>query len=232
VKPFEDSAQDLAAEPACRLIIDFLMVAAGSQRSEPHRRLLDLLVFGHGLDDEREYQVRSKWDRFVASVRKRIISNASILSDKEQLTGLVDELMAHVGRDSLVALSPEYARGDRLQQVLGGTIDRVFELTRQEGDIVAVLATFSGDTAVRIMSIHKSKGLEFDSVIVLGVESEIFWGKPDEERSAYFVAISRAKRRLILTHCDQRARPDGAFNWTTRRSPHDEFLGYAAPYIR
>jgi superfamily I DNA/RNA helicase len=228
----EDSAQDLAAEPACRLIIDFLMVAAGSQRSEPHRRLLDLLVFGHGLDDEREYQARSKWDRFIASVRKRITSNAAILSDKQQLAGLVDELLAQVGRDSLVALSPEYARGDRLQQVLGGTIDRVFELTRQEGDIVAVLATFSGDTAVRIMSIHKSKGLEFDSVIVLGVESETFWGKPDEERSAYFVAISRAKRRLILTHCDQRARPDGAFRWATRRSPHDEFLGYAAPYIR
>jgi len=84
---------------------------------------------------------------------------------------------------------------------------------------------------MRIMSIHKSKGLEFDTVVVLGVEKQTFWGEADAERSAFFVGISRAKRRLLLTVCEQREPPDGAKYWKVFRAEHDEFVGYAAPYL-
>ena len=77
------------------------------------------------------------------------------------------------------------------------------------------------------MSIHKSKGLEFDTVIVLGVEREAFFGDQDDQRSTYFVAISRAKRRLFLTVCDRRERPEGAGRWYTNRNEQAEFIGYA-----
>ena len=60
------------------------------------------------------------------------------------------------------------------------------------------------------MLIHKSKGLEFDTVAVLGVERESFFGNQDEQRSAYFVAISRAKRRLVLSVSNRREWPEGA----------------------
>jgi len=81
------------------------------------------------------------------------------------------------------------------------------------------------------MSIHKSKGLEFDSVIVMGVEKQTFWGKIEEERSTYFVGISRAKRRLSLTFCEYRDRPEGAKGrWELKRTAHAEFLGYAEAY--
>jgi len=63
-----------------------------------------------------------------------------------------------------------------------------------------------------------------------GVETETFWGKIDEERSAYFVGISRAKNRLLLTVCDHRDRPQGASRWTSQRTAHAEFLGYASAY--
>jgi hypothetical protein len=60
-------------------------------------------------------------------------------------------------------------------------------------------------------------------------EAETFWGKIDEERSAYFVGISRAKNRLLLTVCDHRDRPEGAQRWTPERRPHAEFLGLRRP---
>ncbi len=79
------------------------------------------------------------------------------------------------------------------------------------------------------MTIHKSKGLEFDTVIVLGVEKEAFWGEEEAERSGFFVAISRAKRRLVLTTAGRRDKPEGANHyWRTGRTPHTEFLGYAS----
>ncbi len=53
------------------------------------------------------------------------------------------------------------------------------------------------------MTIHKSKGLEYDTVFVVGVEDDAFFAKnraiSNEDASAFFVAISRAKRNLYIT---------------------------------
>ena len=227
----EDNAQDLASEPLASLIVDFLLVVVGQRQASAYRRLLDLMVFSQGLDEEREYQARSRWDSFVRATRRRIADGEIDLADFDDLGSLVAELIAAVGHDAVVAMSPDYARADRLQELVAATVDRVHQLLPGAEDPVSALASFSGDRAVRIMSIHKSKGLEFDSVVVLGVEHQTFWGDADAERSAYFVGISRAKRRLVLTVCAERERPAGAPRWNTNRTEHEEYLGYAHPYL-
>jgi superfamily I DNA/RNA helicase len=65
----------------------------------------------------------------------------------------------------------------------------------------------------------------------LGIEKQTFWGEEEAERSAFFVGISRAKRRLVLTVCESRERPDGAGRWDIVRTEYDEFVGYAIPYL-
>lgn len=227
----EDEAQNLASEPVASLIVDFLLVAAGRQQPGPFRRLLDLVVFGRGLDQENEYRARSRWNRFIATVKQRLAAQDADLANLDDLRTIVNELLNIVGRDAVIGLSPGYAQGNHLQQQIEATIDRAHMLLSDDEDLVKALASFSGDRAVRIMSIHKSKGLEFDTVVVLGVENQTFWGAPDAERSAFFVGISRAKRRLFLTVCEERERPDGANNrWNIGRTEHDEFVGYATPY--
>lgn len=227
----EDSLQDLASEPVSALLVDFLLIATGNRQSAPYRRLLELVVFNHGFDTEREYQVRSQWDRFVAEISRRISVGDIDLTDKEDLVDLVGKIMSTVGRDTVVALSHDYAYGDRLQQLIEATVNGMHDILKDGGDVTAALASFSGDQAVRIMSIHKSKGLEFATVVVLGVEKETFWGEDESERSAYFVGISRAKQRLLLTFCKRRERPEGAKFWKITRSAHEEFIGYAEPYL-
>jgi superfamily I DNA/RNA helicase len=57
------------------------------------------------------------------------------------------------------------------------------------------------------MSIHKSKGLEYHSVVLIGLEDWPFRGlsKGDgEEECAMFVAFSRAKERVIITSVEER----------------------------
>lgn len=227
----EDTTQNLASEPVANLIVDFLLVAAGQRQPGPFQRLLDLVVFGRGLDQENEYRARSRWNRFIATVKQRIAAEEADLADIDDLRTIIGELLDIVGRDAVVGLSSEYAQGDYLQQQIDATIDRAHALLSDGEDPATALASFSGDRAVRIMSIHKSKGLEFDTVVVLGVENQTFWGDQDAERSAYFVGISRAKRRLYLTVCEQREEPDGARYWKFARTEHDEFLGYATPYL-
>lgn len=227
----EDATQNLASEPVANLIVDFLLVAAGQRQPGPFQRLLNLVVFGRGFDQENEYRARSRWNRFIASVNQRLAADEADLADIDDLRTIIGELLDIVGRDAVVGLSSEYAQGDYLQQQIDATTDRAHTLLSEGGDPSTALASFSGDRAVKIMSIHKSKGLEFDTVVVLGVETQTFWGDQDAERSAYFVGISRAKRRLYLTVCQERERPEGAKYWNVMRTEQDEFVGYANSYL-
>lgn len=226
----EDQAQDFASEPVVRLITDFLLVVSGSAQPDAYRRLLDAVVYSEGLDDEQEYRARSRWDRYVADVRQRLSAKQLIPGDRDALAKVVQELIELIGRDAIVAFSPDYAQGNRLDQLTEDTVARISDLLENEADLSAALAAFSADRAVRIMSIHKSKGLEFHTVIMMGVENETFWGKTEEERAAYFVGISRAKERLVLTVCKHRDRPEGAPRWNSERKVQDEFVGYAEAY--
>jgi DNA helicase-2/ATP-dependent DNA helicase PcrA len=65
------------------------------------------------------------------------------------------------------------------------------------------------DNAITIMSIHASKGLEFEHLFVIGLEEEFFplLGEGcdmEEERRLGYVAITRAKSHLTLSYVDSR----------------------------
>ena len=69
-----------------------------------------------------------------------------------------------------------------------------------------------GDDAVVMMTMHSSKGLEFPNVFLVGFEDGLFPGmkaigdmeEMEEERRLCYVAITRAKQTLTITHARQR----------------------------
>ncbi|HHH53243.1 MAG TPA: ATP-dependent DNA helicase, partial [Bacteroidetes bacterium] len=66
--------------------------------------------------------------------------------------------------------------------------------------------------AITLMSVHLAKGLEFESIFVVGLEENLFpsylsMHDPEaieEERRLFYVAITRAKRLLTLSFCNNR----------------------------
>jgi DNA helicase-2/ATP-dependent DNA helicase PcrA len=74
------------------------------------------------------------------------------------------------------------------------------------------------DDAVRLMSLHASKGLEFDVVFMVGVENGLLPHKkavlerPEaglaEERRLCYVGFTRARKQLFVSYCQER---QGAF---------------------
>ena len=67
----------------------------------------------------------------------------------------------------------------------------------------------------------------------MAIENENFFGNQDENRCAFFVGVSRAKKRLVLTHADQRERPAGhTKRWDVHRTPQTEYFGYAIPFVK
>ena len=83
--------------------------------------------------------------------------------------------------------------------------------------------------AVQIMTVHAAKGLEFREVFIAGCEEGIFphfsavtdtrGPGIDEERRLMYVAVTRAKERLVITHCRSRMQYG-----ETRSNPPSSFI--------
>ena len=69
-----------------------------------------------------------------------------------------------------------------------------------------------GRPALQLMTVHAAKGLEFHTVFVTGLEEGLFphensrneYDGLEEERRLMYVAVTRARRRLYLTHAQSR----------------------------
>ena len=99
----------------------------------------------------------------------------------------------------------------------------------------------AGQDAVQLMTVHASKGLEFDAVFITGMEEGLFPHENsmsdrdglEEERRLMYVAITRARKRLYLSHSQTRMLhgqtrynlksrffeelPEAALKWVTPR---------------
>ena len=108
----------------------------------------------------------------------------------------------------------------------------------------------AGQDAVQLMTVHASKGLEFDGVFIGGLEEGLFPHENsasdrdglEEERRLMYVAITRARKRLYLSHSQTRMLhgqtryniksrffdelPEGALKWIT---PKQQGFGSYAP---
>ena len=96
----------------------------------------------------------------------------------------------------------------------------------EDGEVMSPLAAFlthaaleagdnqaqAGEDAIQLMTVHASKGLEFDAVFISGLEEGLFphensmndYDGLEEERRLMYVAITRARKRLYLSHSQTR----------------------------
>lgn len=224
----EQVRQDLTAEPAAAVILNLIRVLADDRRSAAYEHLMRLIT-RTSLTEEMELRSTRAVTRFLTAKREQFRDGTDPRSSSKEWKTVVTEFLQLVTMSVLHALSPEYQRGKRLDQIIEQTIDAFQEELDKDGDPLAALMRLSEDDAVRILNIHKCKGLEFEKVVVFGVEEQLFWGnRVDDQRAEFFVAISRAKHELILTWAQSRPRPAAASGrWDVWRQAKQEFLDYA-----
>lgn len=226
----EQQMQDITVEPAARLIVDYLSCLYGQREPKAWIRLMNQLI--PFADEEIQSNAREDFDRLIKQQRKGIAIAELVDEPYVGWWELVRAFLKQVKIETLVSLSPDYESRDRLKEIILDTKARIEEMLKSESDLPKALERFSDDQAVRLLTIHKSKGLEFDSVIIMAIENETFFGDQHENRCAYFVGISRAKNRLVLTHADQRGRPAGhKRHWSVQRTAQNEYLNYVIPFL-
>lgn len=158
-------------------------------------------------------------NRFVASVDR---------SDAYELGRMVVQesgVMADLMQDRTVE---GVSRQENVQELMDGMHDFV-RSRQEEGDEAIKLPDFLSDVAlltdqdneeddgtpkVTLMTVHAAKGLEFDTVFVVGMEEQLFPSmmaydstrQMEEERRLLYVAITRAEKRCFLSYAKSRFR--------------------------
>lgn len=230
----EQQMQDITVEPAARLIVDYLSCLYGQREPNAWIRLTNQLI--PFADEVIQPNARKDLDRLIKQQRKEVAVVGMAGDTFSGWWGFVQAFLKQVRIETLVSLSPDYESRSRLNDVVRDTKTKIEELLKLDSDLPKALVRFSDDQAVRILTIHKSKGLEFDSVIIMAIENETFFFKNESEQNenlcTYFVGVSRAKKRLVLTQANQRERPTGhTGRWDVLRTAQNEYLGYATLFV-
>ena len=166
---------------------------------------------------------RGALSQFVAFI-ERLRARAEDAAVDELLREIVEDIRYG---DYLKAEGPESA--DRLENVkelitgaaelvadeLGEVGLRPLDHFLQRATLVADIDALDADAdAVTLMTLHNAKGLEFPFVFISGLEDGLFplaraYDDPaqlEEERRLFYVGITRAERKLYLTHAEERRR--------------------------
>ena len=166
-----------------------------------------------------------------ASVRQKISNFRDLLKEikSKSQTSTPSETIAYIIKSS--GLEAEWKEGgdDRLERLEnayelvtfaskydGLPIGEGLEIFITDSSLQSDQDELAGDKkGVKLMTIHASKGLEFDTVFISGLEDGLFphnkitrdnvsAEEKEEERRLFYVAMTRARKKIFLTHTDAR----------------------------
>lgn len=194
---------------------------------------LGLSVF-EVLDSAEQYAPLSR----VANKLKEfcdMIKSLSAVVDELPISELLTLLLEKSGYRLSLMSDSDPKNADRLQNVdeFVNTVKQ-YEIENDEPSLSAFLEEIAlvsdidsmndSEDKVTLMTIHSAKGLEFEKVFLIGLEENIFPGSQsiyggeseiEEERRLMYVAITRAKRELTISHAVTRM----VFGRTDRNMP-------------
>ena len=175
----------------------------------------------------------------------RMIEKYRVIYTGLELTDLLSAVLSESGGEQMLRNSGEEERLDNLAELK----QAIYDFERKAGEEVtlgnyldhAALFTNMDQTertqAVKLMTVHSAKGLEFPVVFVSGLSEGIFPGKRantrerlEEERRLCYVAFTRAKDRLFLSDAAG-TNYDGSFRYPSRFlfNAEKENLDYVVP---
>ncbi|HGW6112336.1 3'-5' exonuclease [Proteus mirabilis] len=108
---------------------------------------------------------------------------------------------------------PAYQRKRDFDRVWNGFVALMKECAEHSSSWTKALDEFEGVDQVALMTVHKSKGLEFHTMIFYGLDNQTWWSltpQRSEELNTFFVAFTRAKQRAFFSQCVERGR---AISW-------------------
>lgn len=219
------SIQDLLSEELTGILLPFLRLGSSRRNPEAWAAAQENLVRLEALSDEDELGLQKAGQRTEAIARTIRHFMDAHDPEPEQAVGLVSVLIDEIGEARIRQTSASYQRQVDFDRVREGFEILLSETLEQADGWARALDLFEGRAQVPIMTIHKSKGMEFHTMIFFGLDARSWWSltpDKDEELNSFFVAFTRAKQRAFFSSCRARG---GQIRWL------EELLGPQVPRV-
>jgi len=223
--PLEDAHRALADVKATAVVMEKLLAEeAQSQGLEFSAPALNLLAAGYIFDetapDGLTEALAEAAARYAAAHGARIDGLDALAEGlDEAYRSKIGELASFIRSRPII----EDEDDERFEFMRRRIEDEAIRFTEKNpdgslGDFLDYYALLTDDDfvgeeeAIRLMSLHTAKGLEFDTVIIIGLEqgnlphylSIDHSDRVEEERRLFYVGLTRASRKVYLTYVRQR----------------------------
>ncbi len=199
--------QELLCEEASELLISVLRLAMTPRAGRDWSACQEALAPMRGIGSEDEFaQARfaRELDAFATALFE---DHPAPPGDKAATGALVARVLDFIGHERLIAAHRAYAQGDWFAKVIDAARRHLHASSAGAADWTTALDAYEGLHAIPLMTIHKSKGLEYHTVIFVGLDDGAWWsfaGDQIEGTAGFFVAFTRAKQRVVFTYCARR----------------------------
>ena len=205
----ENEYQDILKDPTCNLLLDLISCSQGKRSPLIWENISNFYSNINGIDEftnelalARSYK---EIDNIISDIAS-LISN--FIPNEDSMISLIECIIEKIGDKRIISNFSIYNGKSDLTTIVKNFSKILYkEYSQSQGAWIDIVSNFRGENSIPIMTVHKSKGLEYDVVYFLGLEDSAFWNfnnQPEEDKSAFFVALSRAKSHLIFTYCNRR----------------------------
>lgn len=202
--------QDLLGEELTEILIPLLRLGATAKDPESWscaQRSLQFLEAIYPEDDTGQQRLQ---DRLQAFVRELRTDMRAVAPSPGSAHAMARRALEFVGEQVMRRAVAAYQRDTDFERVWNGFRELLAESTAHAPGWNTVLDQFQGLGQVPLMTIHKSKGLEFHTMIFYGLDNQTWWSlapNRPEELNSFFVAFTRAKQRAFFTFSAERGGP-------------------------
>ena len=209
----ESQLQDLLTENVVKIVLDFIQIAISPKATQGWSDTVDLIkqiqcIPESDSSDNDVRTIEKELSQSLASFGATLMNT----QDSDQVGALIWKIIEYFSLSCIISIFPQYKKGTFLKELIKSLAEQLWKYRDLHGDWGTALDALRGLNTVPIMTIHKSKGLEFDTVVFLGLEDSAFWSfrtQSEEDTCAFFVALSRAKRRVFFTFSNLRVSTRG-----------------------
>ncbi|MCY8000483.1 ATP-dependent helicase [Bacillus haynesii] len=148
-------------------------------------------------------ELRKQLKLMLRIVKSRLMK----ITHQEELNILLMDIVDFYNVNKIRKYYPQYSQGQYINKLRENLTDYLYQYYLSKNDWIAAIDSFQGNDSIPIMTIHKSKGLEFDVVFFVGFDDNSFWSfsdQEDEDKCTFFVGLSRSKRYLYFTFSENR----------------------------
>lgn len=203
----ENYYQDILREDIVKIILSIVKLAIDESNPDEWLFIVNILKKINRYTFYTKSEKINLLEKDISIYLKKLNNCLCNVTTKEEFKEIINNIVMYLGIEHLRSLYSQYRKGDYIDK----TIEKFLNLFWNDYIVTQswnkAIERFKGEYTIPIMSIHKSKGLEFNTIIMLGVEGSAFWGirqNPSEELCNFFVAVSRAKENLFFTYSNER----------------------------